>query len=177
MAEWRAQLKKLTACGNKLPQPFAFFHARPPSGQAWPEGVPSSPTLRELYTLCDGGRFSRLYAWLPQERLIYATEEWAVTYQQFEDDFDEGDDPFDSGRHVVLTTEDETGGPLVWDATTDQLAIFGCDPDGGFGWEPVHKGLESFLQTLFSPPPNSIYAKWDTDWVSAMQHLEKEHQG
>jgi hypothetical protein len=68
--------------------------------------------------------------------------------ERIKDDFDEGDDPFDSSRHVVLTTEDETGGPLVWDATTDQLAIFGCDPDGGFGWEPVHKGLRVLLADI-----------------------------
>src|SRR5216684_2781338 len=132
--DWRARLAKLVRVGQAATLPVKAFCPRPPSGRPWPKGLPSSPTLRDLYALCDGGVFGGHFAFLRLRELKTASKNMVEQVRQDREGFEDEQQPFVMGRHVVLA-EDSAGFPLVWDAETNLLAWYQPEIDGGQGWE------------------------------------------
>jgi hypothetical protein len=169
--DWRPLLAKLVRVGKAWPLPLKACCPRPPSGRSWPKGLPSSPTLRDLYALCDGGSLGSLFGWLRLRELKAAAKNMVEQVRQDRDAFGIEQPPFIPGRHLVLA-EDSDGFPLVWDAETNLLAWYQPAIDGGRGWEPLNVTLEAYLDGLFFPEPGATFVA-DPLWLEALRQVEE----
>src|SRR5690242_20286329 len=97
-----------------------------PGRARWPEGLPSSPSLREFYAECDGGSLGP-FSFLPLAEVADETRSLG--------DWMEGREPDGMpprGRWPVFGNN-EYGHSLIWDADRDAVLLY--DSDGGDLWD------------------------------------------
>ena len=170
--DWRPRLAKLMRVGKAWPFPLKAFWQHPPLGWPWPTGLPCSPTLRDLYTLCDGGSsFGGLFCWLRLRELKPAAKKMVDQVLQDRDSFGAEQQPFVPGCHLVLG-EDSDGFPHVWNAETKLLACYQPATEGGRGWEPLNVTLEAYLEGLFFPEPGAAFVAGPL-WLEALRQLDE----
>jgi hypothetical protein len=168
--DWRALLAKLVRAGEAWQFPLKAYCPRPPSRRPWPKGLPSSPSLRDIYGLCDGGVFGGLFGWLRLRELKPAAKDMTEQVRVDRDFFPIEQQPFVLGRHLVLA-KDSNDFPLVWDSDTNLLAWYQPPIDGGLGWNPLDVTLEAYLHGLFFPGPGATFVA-DVLWLEALRQLE-----
>ena len=146
MRDWKARLQKLVTDGQKAPEPLCdCFEARPPSTDAWPEGLPRIASLSAFYDLCDGGRMGS-YDLLPRGEILGETGDFRGFTQP-----GEWDSRFVPAQSLVIGHH-EYGHALVWETVSDVLGVYSPDDDGD--WTVLKRPLGKFLERLFFPNPD-----------------------
>jgi hypothetical protein len=160
MNNWQSRLEKLVRFGDRLPEPFDIFNARPSSGKPWPKGLPSSPVLADFYVRSDGGQLAG-YDWLRLSKLKSET----ASLRDWLEGVGGGDEA--PANYLVLAHDDY--GALVWDADQDVVLAY-CS--NGDCWEETGKSLASFLDDLFAAGRTAGEAA--ELWASALQWIEQQ---
>lgn len=150
MHDWRQLLRCLVTIRKSETFPLLVFTANPPVNYPWPEHLPASPGIHELFSICDGGFFAD-YNWLglsaqlpERERLTLQNAYW---HEHLAGYYPDGTSPLSDGQHLILGN-DASGSPLIWDRNTDRVSTFFFK---GGDWEPLESTLEEFMTGLFSP--------------------------
>ncbi len=157
---WQARLEKLVRLGRQMPPPLNFFTAARPLSSPWPAGLPSCPTLKEFYRLCNGGWFGgglALYQFLPRGKLAGEVRHWRGKLWV-------GDTTLDDSFLVLAL--DDIGG-LFWEASTDRLHHF--DLERGTELLP-DASTADFFERLFDPERAEGQAA--AEWAQALRWLD-----
>jgi hypothetical protein len=179
MRSLRATIRALREHGPSLPESLGdCYHAEPPGGARWPEGLPSCPSLREFYAACDGGTLGP-FAFLP---LAEVADETASMADWLEGGEPDGMPP--RGRWLVFGSN-EYGHSLIWDADRDAVLLY--DSDGGDLWDaddatltydgsgpsPTgHLTIGRFFERLVNPPIDTEDEGTAT-WAEVLGHLDR----
>lgn len=156
MATWQTLLTKMV---KDAPTEPVFFCIRPPAGKPWPKAMPSTPTLIEFYSLCDGGNLSALEVFpmdtIKAERatMLRAIDLKAITA---------------GPEHVFVFGFNPQG--FVYFVDTENDLVSGYNPKTN-EWEHHNQSFESFLEDLFTP--GSTYRDEVTDeWTQVLEQVE-----
>lgn len=163
MSNWQAVLSAFVQEFEQLPESMTeAFLVSEPSGNKWPRGLPSSPTLIEFYSICGGGVFCHY--------VLHDINELQ--------DFGENNDEFAEPNRYVEIGDTEFGQTLVWDSQTDRIGYFDLDGADGFVWseETGAPGIGSapnrFFEILFSPSSQTKNDKVQQKWNQVLLELE-----
>lgn len=169
MQDWRKLLRSLVKIGKSETFPLLVFTANPPANESWPQDLPTSPVIHQLFGICDGGFFAD-YNWLglsPQlperESLTLQNEYW---HEHLSGYYPDGTSPIADGKHLILGN-DASGSPLIWDRDTDRVSTFFFK---GGDWEPLEATFDEFMTGLFFP---KIIEENDM-WHEALSQLKEE---
>ncbi len=169
MHDWRQSLRDLVTIGKSDEFPLLVFTANPPVNVPWPQDLPASKPIIELFQLCDGGFFAD-YNWLglspelpAREQLIRQNAYW---HEQLAGYYPDGTSPFVKGQHLILGN-DASGSPLIWDRNSHRVSSFFFK---GGDWEPIASTFEEFMTDLFFPKTID-----ENDmWHEALAQLKKQ---
>ena len=169
MHDWRESLRDLVTIGKSNPFPLLVFTANPPVSAPWPQNLPASNPIHELFQICDGGFFAH-YNWLglstelpKREQLTLQNAYW---HEHLKDYYPDGTSPLAQGQHLIFGN-DASGSPLIWDRNSDRVSTFFFK---GGDWEPIAQTFEEFMTDLFFPKTID-----ETDmWQEALAQLKEQ---
>lgn len=177
MRSLQSTIRALREHGQLLSEPLDGNIVEPPSGGSWPQGLPSSPLLREFYAECDGGTLGP-FSFLP---LGEVADETATIGDWMEQTGADEEMP-PRGRWLVFGSG-EYGHALIWDADHDAVLLYDSDSGSieGAGDQALADGgpgsthsltLARFFERLVNPPINSEYESMMT-WIEVLGHLDR----
>ena len=146
MRTLRSVIRALRTHGGSLPEPLCdLFNAAPPSGAPWPEGLPSSPVLREFYAECDGGSLGP-FCFLT---LAEVADDTASTAEWMEGMEPDGMPP--RGRWLAFG-DNEYGLSLIWDADRDAVLLYASDGGSLYDADDTSLRLRRLGAGIDGPP-------------------------
>jgi hypothetical protein len=156
MATWQSLLTKMV---KDAPIEPVYFCIRPPAGKPWPKLMPSTPTLVEFYSLCDGGNLSALEVFsMDTIKTERATMLRAIDMQTIAA----------GPEHIFVFGYNPQG--FVYFADTENDLVSAYNPKTA-EWDHHNQTFESFLEDLFTP--GSIYHDGLTDeWAQVLEQVE-----
>jgi hypothetical protein len=150
MNDWRHLLRTLVMIGKSDTFPLLVFTANPPVVTPWPQDLPASSAIHELFALCDGGFFAD-YNWLGLSTELPECEQLTLQniywHKHLTNYYPDGTSPLELGQHLIFGN-DASGAPLIWDRNSDRVSTFFFK---GGDWEPIAKTFEEFMTALFFP--------------------------
>lgn len=155
MADWQALVSKMV---KDAPLEPVYFCIRSPQRKPWPKTLPSTASLIEFYSLCDGGNFSAIEV-LPLETIktqlptmLRAIDLAAIAA-----------DP----ERIFIFGFNSRG--FVYFVDTDNDLVSGYNPRTN-EWEHHNQSFDSFMEDLFTP--GSAYSDDSTeDWVNVLRQV------
>ena len=156
MATWQSLVTTLI---KEAPIEPVYFCIREPSAKPWPKALPSTPTLVEFFSLCDGGNFSAIeilsLQTIKAERatMLLAIDLEAIAAEP---------------EHILVIGFNSLG--FVYFVDTENDLVSGYNPRSR-DWEHHNQSFESFLEDLFTP--GSRYSDEATEeWTQVLQQVE-----
>ena len=144
MNDWRDILRKyvtwVTGNKNYKPSPLLSLLIYPPSNTPWPAELPTSESIKDFYSICDGGIIEG-FNFEHVSDLIKENDYWKINLTNY---YTNGSSPIKLS-HLYLAWDDGAA-PLFWNSADNMMASFWFK---GGDWEPYNKTFDEFMDWLF----------------------------